>query len=351
MSERLLDAPELSAIIPVGARHTDLEELYADYRRGLALTGKSFEVVFVLDGALPQEAAALERLSARGEPVSIVRLTRRFGESTALMAGFQTTQGRIIVTLPAYQQIEASEIGKLVRAVEESADLAISHRWPRAGGRWESFRRSVFHRLIARATGQPYRDLGCAARCMRRRVLEELALYGDQHRFLPVLAYRQGFRVVEIDVRQSARDRFNGAYRPREYVHRALDIFTVFFLARFTKKPLRFFGMIGAVTLGLGVLLNLWLAIEKLALGHALADRPALLLGSLLMVLGMQVFALGLLGELIIFTHAREIKDYQIEEIIEFPRDDAGPSDDPERSGPARAADSRFPRAPRHHHG
>jgi len=340
MSDRSLDAPELSVIIPVGARHADLEELYADYRRGLALTGKSFEMVFVLDGALPKENAALEQLSARGEPVSIVRLTRRFGESTALMAGFQSTQARVILTLPAYQQIEASEIGKLVRAVEGSADLAISHRWPRAGSAWERFRRRIFHRLIARATGQPYRDLGCAARCMRRRVLEELALYGDQHRFLPVLAYRQGFRVVEIDVRQSARDRFDGGYRPREYVHRALDIFTVFFLTRFTKKPLRFFGMVGAVTLGLGLLLNLWLAVEKLALGHALADRPALLLGSLLMVLGMQVFALGLLGELIIFTHAREIKDYQVEEIIEFSGDDA------KQDGSRKEDDARLPRRP-----
>ena len=339
MSERLLDAPELSVIIPVGARHADLEELYADYRRGLALTGKSFEVIFVLDGALAKERAALEQLSARGEPVGIVRLTRQFGESTALMAGFQSTQGRIILTLPAYQQIESSEIGKLVRAVE-SADVAISHRWPRAGGWWEGFRRRMFHRLIARATGQPYRDLGCSARCMRRRVLEELSLYGDQHRFLPVLAYRQGFRVVEIDVRQSARDRFEGAYRPREYVHRALDIFTVFFLTRFTKKPLRFFGMVGAVTLGLGILLNLWLAVEKLALGHSLADRPALLLGSLLMVLGMQVFALGLLGELIIFTHAREIKDYQVEEIIEFP-DEGTRTDDARKED-----DARLPRRP-----
>jgi len=331
MSERF-DAPELSVIIPVGARHTELEELYADYRRGLALTGKSFEVVFVLDGYLPNEAAALERLSARGEPVILVRLTRRFGESTALMAGFQSTHGRLILTLPAYQQIESAEIGKLVRAVEGPADLAISHRWPRVGSRWEGLRRRVFHRLIARATGQPYRDLGCAARCMRRRVLEELALYGDQHRFLPVLAYRQGFRVVEIDVRQSARDRFDGGYRPREYIHRALDLFSVFFLARFTKKPLRFFGMIGAVTFGIGLALTAWLVVDRLFLGHSLATRPALLLSSLLLVLGLQLFALGLLGELIIFTHAREMKDYQVDQIYEF-----GTDQDEAEARPARA--------------
>jgi glycosyltransferase involved in cell wall biosynthesis len=330
MSDRFTETPELSVIVPVGPRHDDIEALYQDYKRGLALTGKSCEWVFVLDGNFPREAAALERLSAAGEPITTVRLTRHFGESTALMAGFQSSQGRTILTLPAHSQIESGEIVKLVRALD-SADVVISHRWPRVGSAWERFRRNAFHGMIARVTGQRYRDLGCGARCMKRRVLEEISLYGDLHRFLPVLANRQGFRVVEVDVRQSAKDRYADGYKTREYAHRALDIFTVFFLVRFTKKPLRFFGMVGAVTFGLGALLNLWLAIDKLGFGHALADRPALLLGSLLMVLGLQVFALGLLGELIIFTHARDIKDYQIEEVIHFPEGSTPPPAELER--------------------
>jgi hypothetical protein len=137
-----------------------------------------------------------------------------------------------------------------------------------------------------------------------------------------VLANRQGFRIAEIDVRQSAKDRFRGGYSLRDYTRRALDIFSVFFLVRFTKRPLRFFGMIGAVTFGLGALITAWLVIDRLFLGHALGDRPALLLSSLLVVLGLQLFALGLLGELIIFTHAREMKDYKIDRIIEYPKTD-----------------------------
>jgi glycosyltransferase involved in cell wall biosynthesis len=336
MNERL-EAPGISAIIPVGARRSDLAVLYEDYKAGLAATGRSFECIFVLDGSRPHEAATLQRLRTRGEPVTVVSLTRAFGESTAIMAGFQSAQGRTILTLPAYHQIEPADIDTLVRALD-SADLAIAHRWPRYGTRWEALRRRMFHGIIARVTGQRYRDLGCSARCMKRRVLEEISLYGDQHRFLPVLAHRQGFRVSEVDVQQSARDRFEGGYRPREYAHRALDIFTVFFLVRFTKKPLRFFGMVGAVTFGLGLLLNLWLAFDKLVFGHALADRPALLLGSLLMVLGTQVFALGLLGELIIFTHARDIKDYQVDEVIEY-RGQTTPK------GEARAGDAQRPEA------
>src|SRR6185312_10446890 len=105
----------------------------------------------------------------------------------------------------------------------------------------------------------------------------------------------------------------------REYLRRALDICAVFFLVRFTKKPLRFFGMVGASTFVIGAALVAWLAIDRLIFLHPLADRPALLLSSLLVVLGMQLFALGLLGELIIFTHARDIKDYQIEEVVRYP--------------------------------
>ncbi len=144
----------------------------------------------------------------------------------------------------------------------------------------------------------------------------EVSVYGDQHRFLPVLARRQGFRVKELDVAQSPKDQFRGAYRSREYLHRILDIFTVFFLVRFTKKPLRFFGMIGTITFTVGGLITLYLVIERLFLGKALAERPALLLSSLLVVLGVQIFALGLIGELIIFTHAKQMKEYTIDEII-----------------------------------
>jgi hypothetical protein len=234
------------------------------------------------------------------------------------VAGFQRASGRIILTLPAYHQIRGDEIGKLVRALGVT-DLAIGRRWPRAGSRFETMRRDAFHRALASITGQRFHDLGCGVRAMKRRVLEEINLYGDQHRFLPVLASRIGFRVLEIELHQSPLDRYEGSYPPREYIRRALDICTVFFLVRFTKKPLRFFGMVGVSTFLIGAALVAWLAIDKLIFSHPLADRPALLLSSLLVVLGMQLFALGLLGELIIFTHARDIKDYQIEEVVRYP--------------------------------
>ena len=307
----------LSVIVPVGSRHSDLTQLHAEYRAGLEATGLPYEFVFVLDGPRPAAEPALRALVSANPRTKLVTLTRPFGEATALMAGFRQATGEIVITLPAYHQIEGSEIGKLVQGLE-SRDLVIGQRWPRAGGWLERARRNLFHSMIAGVTGVRFNDLGCGARAMRRRVLEEISLYGDQHRFLPVLAERQGFRAGEVQVRQSALDRFEGKYRPREYAHRMLDIFTVFFLVRFTKKPLRFFGMVGVITFALGALLTAWIIGERLLLMRPLADRPAFLLSSLLVVLGLQLFALGLLGELIIFVNAREQKDYQVEQIVQF---------------------------------
>jgi hypothetical protein len=222
------------------------------------------------------------------------------------------------VTLPAYPQIEPGDIRKLLAALS-TTDLAIGYRSPRHGNALDRARRSAFHGLVNFVTGARLRDLGCGVRAMRRQVLEEIDLYGDQHRFMPILAMRLGFRVSEIPMRQSAQDRHGRIYRPREYMHHLLDLFSIFFLMRFTKKPLRFFGMLGAVTFGVGAVLIAYLGMDRLFFSEPLADRPALLLASLLLVLGLQIFALGLLGELIIFTHARGLKDYRVEEIIQYP--------------------------------
>jgi glycosyltransferase involved in cell wall biosynthesis len=308
----------LSIVIPVRARRADLRKLYAEYKAGVLATGVPHEFIFVLDGPQADASAMLQELLNSGEDITVLTLTRTFGESAALMAGFERATGDAVITLPAYYQIEGAEIRKLVAALDE-ADVAIGHRWPRYGGWFDRARRAVFHGLVNFVTSSRFRDLGCGARALRRQVVQELDLYGDQHRFIAILAGRLGFRIVEVDVRQSAQDRQPRVYRPQEYMRHALDVFSVFFLVRFTKKPLRFFGMLGAATFSLGALVIAWLSIERLFLGESLAERPALLLGALLVVLGMQIFALGLLGELIIFTHARGMKDYRVEEVIQYP--------------------------------
>jgi glycosyltransferase involved in cell wall biosynthesis len=314
---------ELSAIIVVGSRIDNLTELIAAYDQALARCG-AHEIICVLDGAgaagVYDEIVALrERLQGH---LKIVRLTRAFGEATALRCGFDQSRGSVILTLPAYFQVEPLEIGDLVAAAR-SADMVQAWRHPRRGGRFERIRRSMFHGILRWIIGHEFKDLGCTVRAMHRRVLEELNIYGDQHRFLPVLASNAGFRVVELAAPQSPKDVYRNRYRIREYLHRLLDLFTVFFLVRFTKKPLRFFGTIGSLTFAVGGTVLVIVVAQRLFFGEALADRPALLLSALLVVLGLQLFGLGLIGELIIFTHARALKEYRIAEIIEAERDEA----------------------------
>ena len=307
---------EISAIVPVDGRFEDSPALASEYLAALTDIGKTFELVFVIDDRHLRLCDELTKIAANDKRLRIIKLARSFGESAALTAGIEKTNGNIVLTLPAYYQIQAGEIAKLIKGLE-SSDMTAGARWPRANAsKFEVVRRKLFHWLVGSMIGHTFNDLGCGARALKRIVVDEVPIYGDQHRFLPLLAIRRGFRVIEVQVAQSERDRYKGGYSLRVYMRRLLDILTVFFLVRFTKKPLRFFGMIGSATFALGAIFLLYVVVERLFFDVALADRPALLLSSLLVVLGLQIFALGLLGELIIFTHAQEIKEYTIEEIV-----------------------------------
>lgn len=307
---------DVSAIVPVSRRTQDISDLAIEYISALSGTDRSFEILFIIDGEKPAVFDSLKRLAEGDKRIRIVKFAKEFGEATAVSAGFRLSKGSLIMTLPAYFQVEPSSIVTLLDSLE-SCDMAVARRSPRQHkSAFEIQRRNLFHWLIKVSSGEAFSDLGCAARAFRREILEEIPLYGEQHSFLPVLASKQGFRVTEVDIPQSSRDRFEGRYGAREYLHRMLDIFSVVFLVRFTKRPIRFFGMIGSITFVFGGLVVMTVVIQRLFLGMPLANRPALLVGSLLTVLGLQVFALGLLGELIIFTHAREIKEYTIEKTV-----------------------------------
>ena len=309
--------PGISIIIPVGLTFDDLSELVPDYAHAMEKAGLDFEIIVALDGPNSAPKDALNRISSAAPWLRVVELSRQFGEAVALTAGFSLARGGTIITLPASYQVDPAEIPKLVSEMQERDDMLVAARRQRAGTALDRARRHLFHRLTRYATNLSHRDLGCTVRIMRREVMEETPLYGEQHRFFPALASRQGFRVREVEFEQSSRDRSRQRPRFRHYLHRLLDVLSIFFLIRFTKKPLRFFGMIGTLVGASGALLVSIMVIQRLFFDVALADRPALLLSSLLVVLGVQIFALGLIGELIIFTHAGQMKEYAIRSIIE----------------------------------
>ena len=208
------------------------------------------------------------------------------------------------------------EISRLVAGLKDY-DMVIARRFPRRDSILNVIQSKVFHFLLNTMIALPFHDLGCGVRALKRRVAEELNIYGDQHRFLPLLAAQQGFKILELDAPQAKEDTFKRVYSPGVYIRRILDILTIVFIVKFTRKPLRFFGLIGSFTLALGTLGAVYLAIERLYFGGALADRPALVLAVLMIVLGFQMIAVGLIGELIIFTHAKDVKEYRVERIVE----------------------------------
>jgi len=157
-------------------------------------------------------------------------------------------------------------------------------------------------------------DLNCRTRAMRREILQEAPLYGDLYRFLPVFAARRGYTWCEVQLPQQPGKREVGAFRPQAYLGRILDLLTLAFLTRFVKRPLHFFGLVGTASFFVGLLLSLYLTYVKLVLGAAIGHRPLLLLAVLLIVVGIQIASIGLLGELMVFTHARDLQDYVVQE-------------------------------------
>jgi glycosyltransferase involved in cell wall biosynthesis len=307
----------VSIVVPVTERCDDLCDLYRAHAVVLTSRGYSFEFIFVFDGGFQEQVSGLEALVAQGEPIRIVTLARSFGEATALMVGFEQAQGEILLTLAAYFQVVPEGLVQVLSMVHKGYDCVIARRCPRIDSWLNQLQTLGFNSLVRRLTGVGWHDMSCGLKGLHRRVVQELHLYGDLHRFLPLLAYQGGFRVTEVDIPQHPADSWVRVYRPGVYLRRLLDILTLVFLCKFVRKPLRFFGLIGVGFFTVGLLISLVLTVERLLGLTGLADRPLLILGVLLMVLGIQTGTIGFLGEIVIFTHAGNEKDYKIDKILE----------------------------------
>lgn len=311
------NAPACSVLVYLPYAPRDLASILASVREGL--DGETYEVLLLDDGT------GLGRKWVEGHaggpaPIKAVLLARAFGESAAVDAALPHARGEFLLTIPAGTPVAPAEIRELLRLVRAGADLVVGCRSGKAGSVMERLPLSLYRWLARRVTGVSFRDFSSGVRALRREVVEEIALYGEMIRFLPMLAVARGYSVEQFGI-AGGWPRASGpsANRPRpmSWVNRMLDVVTLYFLLRFTKKPLRFFGMLGAILFLPGVLITLALFLERVILQHGIAGRPLLLLGILLMVLGVQTISIGLIGEMIIFTHSRETRDYTVLEVLE----------------------------------
>ncbi|MGH6884866.1 MAG: glycosyltransferase [Geminicoccales bacterium] len=314
---RELPAPartRLSVVVPVNQDRPDLAEVYRSYEEIVGGLGISYELIYLVGRESGRALATLKQLKAEGGRLQIVVFGQWLGEAAALTSGVKQARGEIILTLPADPQIDPADLPRVIAALDD-CDMAVGRRWPLVSSPLQRLQARAFHWLLKSLFGHSFNDLVCRVRACRHEVLDEIGVYGLQHHFLPLLASERGFRTREINVRQgrtgaSVRLGLLGGLRV------ALDILALYLVLKFTKRPLRFFGMVGLPVLGVGLAYTGALAIGRLFFGMPLADRPALILGVLLIVLGIQILALGLIGELIVFATGRKLKDYSIERIV-----------------------------------
>ena len=308
--------PQISLVIPVSKRADDLPRLVASVRGEIEKAKKSCEVVLVVDGELPERLETCRKIAADDPKVRVLRFARRFGEGAALQAGLAATHAPVLVTHPAYVQVDHSVVPALIEAVDKGADLAFASRAPSRESLFNRLQRWCFNALVRRMLGLRFRDVACGVRALRRETLEEISSHGAFHRFITVAAAMSGYETVEVDAPLHPEGVRSRLYSPLTYMHRLLDIVNVAFVTKFLHKPLRFFGAIGAVLFVPGFLVCLFMTIQRLFFEVPLGDRPLFLFGVILTVLGFQVLAIGLLGEIISFSMAARKKPYAIREVV-----------------------------------
>jgi glycosyltransferase involved in cell wall biosynthesis len=302
----------ISVVVPVYDEELTLAPLYDELAAALEPLGRAWEVVFVDDGSTDSSFAALTRLHAARENVRVVRLRRNFGKAAALAAGFAHTHGDVVITIDADLQDDAGEIPRLLAKLDEGFDLVSGWKTKRRDPGIRRLLSKLFNSATSRISGLRLHDLNCGLKAYRADVLRGLRLYGELHRFVPVLAHYRGFRVAELPVNHRPRRHGRSRYGPERYLRGFLDLLTVTFIGRYRHRPLHLFGGLGLLLTTLGLVVLVYLTVLK-ATGEAIGHRPLLLLGVLLVVVGLQFFSLGLLSEMITSQHEERASTSQLE--------------------------------------
>jgi glycosyltransferase involved in cell wall biosynthesis len=310
----------ISVVVPVHEEERTVALLFEELQAALDPLGQPWEAVFVDDGSTDGSFAALTRLHDANDNIRVVRLRRNFGKATALAAGFANAQGDVVVTIDADLQDDPAEIPRLLAKLDEGFDLVSG---------WKAHRRDpitrralsrIFNWVTGRVSGLRLHDLNCGLKAYRAEVVQGLRLYGELHRFIPVLAHYRGHRIAELPVNHRPREHGRSRYGVERYLRGFLDLLTVSFIGRYRYRPLHLFGGLGLSlgALGFGVLV--YLTVLKIG-GEAIGRRPLLILGVLLVVVGLQFFSLGLISELITSQHEeragpRERTELHVDEIL-----------------------------------
>lgn len=289
----------LSVIVPILNERDNLPELQRRLTHVLTRLDRTYEIIYVDDGSTDGSTKLCREFAAEDNHTVLVELRRHFGKAAALQAGFQIAKGDVIITMDGDLQDDAEEIPFFLEALEEDLDLVSGWKKERQDPLSKTLPSRVFNFITSCFTGIPLRDFNCGFKAYRREVVENLDLYGELYRYIPVLAHAKGFRIGEIPVKHHARRHGKSKYSFERFLKGALDLLTVLFLCSFQRRPLHLFGLVGLSIFLCGFAIDCYLAVLWFTGMSSLSNRPLLMLGTLLITVGAQVLIFGLLAEMI----------------------------------------------------
>jgi hypothetical protein len=278
--------------------------------------GEDFEVLVVANGT---ESFVTSRLNSRRnhlERLEVIAFPARVPQPVCLKAALNECSGTHILTLGPYQELTSASYRKLLHSMREGVDLVAPCRKVREDALLNRSHSRILNLAVRWVLGVKLKDTGCNVRFFRREVLESLELYGSMYRYFPALAAQKGFKIREIECDQSEKARKIRYYKMRVYLDRFVEILNLFFSTRFSRKPLRFFNLIGASLMVVGLVALIYVGIQKVIFNVPIGARPLLIVGMIGLVGGTQIAGFGLLGEILSFVHGRFHSEYTIEEII-----------------------------------
>ena len=312
-------ARDVSVVLPIFNEEESLPTMIEMIHEALDPTNIDFEIVCIDDGSSDRSFEVLSQIADADPRLVIGRFRRNFGQTAAMQAGIDGAAGAIIVTMDADLQNDPRDIPAMIDKLDEGFDMVTGWRVDRKdrllNRRLPSFLANL---LIARTTGIHLHDYGCSLKVMRAELAKELRLYGEMHRFIPVMASLVGARIAEVEVNHRPRQFGESKYGIGRTVRVTLDLLTVLFLQSYLARPMQVFGFSGLVCLFLGFGVSAYLTFQKLAFGAQLADRPLLLLGVILILVGVQLVSLGLVAEVLGRTYheAQGKRPYHIREWV-----------------------------------
>ena len=301
---------KISVIVPSYNEEEALDTLYHEIKDSIddLVAGCrvcDYEIWFINDGSSDATEQVIWNLCDCDEKVHLISFRKNFGKSVALQAGFRHVSGDIVITMDADLQDDPSEIPRFVEKLDEGYDLVVGWKYNRLDSAEKRLPSKLFNDVTSKASGVKLHDFDCGFKCFRRDVIDALDLYGELHRYIPVLVHRKGFSITEISVNHRKREHGKSKYGVERYARGLFDSLTTTFLLKYYDRPMYFFGRVGLITGTIGFLICLWLSIRWF-MGESIGTRPLLTLGVLMIIMGVQFVATGFVCNLVVDRHFRQ---------------------------------------------